>query len=752
MTKKKKKSDQKNQNFPSNKVVKVKLSRIIQSEYTYKIPVIQEIVNRVSLIVTHTYHFLKLFCINHYQTENCLPTIDKTFIMMIMKTVSQSSRKAGNFKESNKDIKDNLDQFYDDVYCKLVDELGPIKYDGLTQMLDYEATSIVTSYHNHLKNHFYKLTCRFINLFFDIKGNTLAIRKRCEIDGTNYTEAVNQFRSKMFALKSDIYQSSDNCDPVFDNFKMFFRDKIMNNLHIKHTLYGDVKTKIKSDPHKLLLPLLKMSLLGEQLVREKLGDNEKEKLFNIINCFPVRKSNIPKYVKLDTVMLVQLFAESNKRFYYMNINDQKECLWKTYFKLGKRTFRKTNYVFNGSILTDGFTACVCFELKDDNNKNKKSGSSKIGPSEDSDSTRYITELSNEDKLKLQSKILVGIDPGWSDIIFCTNGNTEIVEKSNGKKVRKTETFRFSRQQRRKELKTKRYRDILEDDKRKTVIKGCTVKKAETILSQFNSSSCNYDRCKEYIRVKNRLNFELKEYYQKEIHRKLRWYSYLNKMRSDSNMINRFRAKFGPPEEVVILMGDFSKTEVLKGSEPVKGKSLRKLFKNAGYELYLVNEYNTSRKMYKTGEDLEKFRKRESVRPYKKGTINTVHGLLRIKSKTSNSCTELVETDNMSQLETENNPQKMIRKTTIINRDLNGALNIRLKGEMQILNREIPNYLKRTNIVEQLEEEIKKTIRMPSKRAKVKVEEKDKKVKIIRRTSSVVPSGTLSRKRQSTKSD
>ncbi|VBB18724.1 hypothetical protein YASMINEVIRUS_1256 [Yasminevirus sp. GU-2018] len=522
--------------------------------------------------------------------------------------------------------------------------------------------------------------------------------------------------------------------------------------YLKHTLYGDVKTKIKSDPHKLLLPLLKMSILGEQLVRQKLGDDEKDKLFNIINCFPVRKSNIPKYVKLDTVMLVQLFAESNKRFYYMNINDQKECLWKTYFKLGKRTFRKTNYVFNGSILTDGFTACVCFELKDDNSKNKKSGSSKVCLSEDSDSTQYVTELSDEDKLKLQSKTLVGIDPGWSDIIFCTNGKTEIVEKSNGKKVHKTETFRFSRQQRRKELKTKRYRDILESDKTETVVKGCTVKKAESILSQFNSSSCDYDRCKEYIRVKNRINFELKEYYQKEIHRKLRWYSYLNKMRSDSNMINRFRDKFGSPEDVVILMGDFSKTEVLKGSEPVKGKSVRKLFKDAGYELYLVNEYNTSKKMYETGDDLEKFRKRESVRPYKKGTINLVHGLLRIKSKTSNSSTELIETDSTSQSEIEYNSQKMTSKTTIINRDLNGALNIRLKGKMQLLNREIPEYLKRTKIVEDFKEEIEKTIRMPSKRAKIKVEVKEKIVKVIRRTSSVEPTGSLLRKKQLARSE
>ena len=123
------------------------------------------------------------------------------------------------------------------------------------------------------------------------------------------------------------------------------------------------------------------------------------------------------------------------------------------------------------------------------------------------------------------------------------------------------------------------------------------------------------------------------------------------MRADSNMINRFRDKFGAPGEVVILMGDFSKTEVLKGSEPVKGKSIRKLFKDAGYELYLVNEYNTSKKMYETGEDLEKFRKRESPRPYKKGTIRLVHGLLRIRSKTSNSCDDLTETESMSEEET-----------------------------------------------------------------------------------------------------
>ena len=47
-------------------------------------------------------------------------------------------------------------------------------------------------------------------------------------------------------------------------------------------------------------------------------------------------------------MLIQIFVDNDKRFYQSNITEQKENLWKKYFKLGKRTFKKTNYEFSGS--------------------------------------------------------------------------------------------------------------------------------------------------------------------------------------------------------------------------------------------------------------------------------------------------------------------------------------------------------------------------------------------------------------------
>ena len=98
-----------------------------------------------------------------------------------------------------------------------------------------------------------------------------------------------------------------------------------------------------------------------------------------------------------------------------------------------------------------------------------------------------------------------------------------------------------------------------------------------------------------------------------------------------NMLDNFQLVFGSPLETAIFYGDFSSDRTLKNHEPTKGKSIRKLFQNRGYKLYLIDEYKTSIMMYETGEELEKFRKRQNPRPYKKD-IRTVHGLLRTKSK------------------------------------------------------------------------------------------------------------------------
>jgi hypothetical protein len=95
-----------------------------------------------------------------------------------------------------------------------------------------------------------------------------------------------------------------------------------------------------------------------------------------------------------------------------------------------------------------------------------------------------------------------------------------------------------------------------------------------------------------------------------------------------------------------------------------GKSIRKLFKDRGYQLGLVHEYNTSKKGYKTGEDMVNFKWDDKRKKY-------VHRLLGSK---------ILKSADKKIMDKTNPLMKDLLKAgylpTIINRDLNGSLNIR----------------------------------------------------------------------------
>jgi len=262
--------------------------------------------------------------------------------------------------------------------------------------------------------------------------------------------------------------------------------------------------------------------------------------------------------------------------------------------------------------------------------------------------------------------IIGIDPGKEDLIYATNGQK--IKKKNGKE--KISTFRYSQNQRRKETKMKKYKKIINNDKKNNQINNKTIEELESSLSNYNSKTCDYKLFKEYVKNKNKLNILVQTYYEKKLYRKLKWYSYINKKKSESWMINNFKNKFGGPTNTLVCIGDFSQKHSMKYKEPTKGKSIRKLFKNAGYKLYLVNEFNTSKKSFIDGNDMEKFRIRNHPKPWLKNTTKQVHGLLRSENVTLN-----------------NNP-----KHVLVNRDLNGSMNILKKAKCIINNIDIPKYL------------------------------------------------------------
>ena len=105
---------------------------------------------------------------------------------------------------------------------------------------------------------------------------------------------------------------------------------------------------------------------------------------------------------------------------------------------------------------------------------------------------------------------------------------------------------------------------------------------------------------------------------------------------------------------------------MKFKEATKGKGMRTLFRKAGFQTYLVDEFRTSCMCSKCETGIcAKNMVMENPRPYKTGNI-LVHGLICCK----NGC-------------------------GYWNRDVNGATNIYKIAYNAINNKERPNYLSRS---------------------------------------------------------
>ena len=107
-------------------------------------------------------------------------------------------------------------------------------------------------------------------------------------------------------------------------------------------------------------------------------------------------------------------------------------------------------------------------------------------------------------------------------------------------------------------------------------------------------------------------------------------------KSENKMIQNFTKKFGNKEDIIIVMGDFDKGNYnMKGKEPAICKKFRRLFKNAGFEIYLINEFRTSMSCHCCNNETEKFMERKSHKPnlFKENKTEIVHGLLRCQSIT-----------------------------------------------------------------------------------------------------------------------
>jgi hypothetical protein len=585
------------------------------------LPIINDLVNRTNKIVIHSYQFLKLYFIYLYENNQPFPILDKEYICDIFKVITKRKCGTGGYTDKNmpNQLK-TLDTFYKEHYSKTISDNEILYYDKLSYILAYEAIDMITNINNNIQEHFIDHLNKYVNIVFDVKAKRDEITKnnkdkiiRKELHKKNYEE-YNKVKKDLITfgeLTSDIKYH----DWIKEQkLKLFPNKNVFDNENIYYHL--------KSNTQDFLISMFHVCNELEKINNIKIEKEEKQiRLFNVL---PLRTNIIGKNICIDTCALISNFLgdESTSEYLatYKKQNKYKE-LWGRFFNLDNKVFKKNKYAFNYMIRTDMISCCILFIRLDANGKPLKKTISNKKLTEEVN-TDYIEKVELTEEIR--SKKVVCIDPGKSDLIYCGSKNDD----------GDLETFRYTQNQRRLETRLKKYNKIMYNVNKETKINEKTVKEHETILSKLNSKTINYEKFMLYCIEKNKLNYLLYSHYEQSFFRKFKLNRFINTQKSESKMTKNFANKFGKPQDTLFIMGDWDKGDYnMKGKEPTICKKFRRIFKNAGYKTFLINEFRTSKLCNCCNNELEMFLERESHKPKlkKENKKELVSGLLRCQS-------------------------------------------------------------------------------------------------------------------------
>ena len=632
------------------KTLKIPFKHIIKDNNAVEI--LEDMIKRVTIIVKHTYYFIKLYTIHCFENKPIKFCIfDKAKIRYIYTLVSTIKSNIDVTYEYN-DIK----KFNDDVFQNI--RINKVSRDGLTNVLAYEADIIITCIENNIKNNFTRHFNRFINTITNLneqikvadtndKKILWKIAKNIKSDILSFAPYIsNQLYHKNIAsIQKELFN------------KFYDNDNADANGDITSILYD-----VKKSPQKYLYTFYKIlkryEKINETIIKELIVEKENQKndenIMNIIkekkyiklfNMLPQRTSLIPKHITIDSEILIQNFKEIIKANLHLfpkeiynvellrrNFTKYQDILWGLFFNINKKINK--NYKFDYLLKTDNSACSLQFALdtgikkqrfqKKVNKKKEESVSKNIKAHKN---VQYIDDALKKNKNILKNKNIVCIDPNKGDLIYA------------GKYIdNKFVAFRYTNNQRRKEKKTKKYNKIRKDIANGEIIRinneNKNIPEIETLKTKYKKTEINKNKLIKDIEEMAKIDEIIKEHYENTIYRKLNMNSYINTQRSESRMINNFRKKMGEKEETVVIIGDNGlKDVVIKGLESTLSKGLINLFVKNNYETYIIDEFRTSKLCNGCEKELSKFLDIESKKPRSKGKIYKSHGILRCQSST-----------------------------------------------------------------------------------------------------------------------
>ena len=617
---------------------------------------------RTHQIITHTYQFLRLWILYKYKKDKDIPIITENTIKMTFKTLIKDTN-GPKPKGSNLILYEELTKFYSKRYSKLNNN-KLLDGSNLSQILNYSATDMITNIENNIKINFIAYVKRFVNSSFRKINNEL-------LKNALYGTKVNlrkELNKDLYEIKEDFLNNT-----LLSNKKYHeWINKHRNNILPKE--YTDsYDFDVKNNPHKYIKYMIYMCLELERL---------EVKSFQF---FPLRTNISPKYIPLDTKSLIEILVDKEKikelgknvkQDLLDDIEGNKHILWSHYFNLNNPVFYQKDYSFDYRISTDCFGVSIqlihndFIEKSNQQKHNRKYKKQQMKETckdmTQENKEKYKEELKNQDKLKqekikLQNKQMrdkmkvefkklskeekviekqkiedakklkninyiqfpyleelddkqlenleknnwIVNDPGKSNLLCMKN--------KYGKKLRYTNKNHIT--------KTKRikYQVLLKNYKDKN---GIT--EVENKLSIYNSKSCDYKNFKKYIKNKNIVNKKLFNKYKLDVFRKYKWYGYINRKKSETDLVRKIKKTFG--NDAIICYGDWSIGKQMRGQISTPNLGLkRKLSEH--FTIYNLDEFRTSMLNYKTEDKNENL-----YLPDKKQVVRKLHSVLTYQTE------------------------------------------------------------------------------------------------------------------------
>ena len=674
--------------------IKIPLASVVRSPSVTK--KIDETAIRTSKIMSSALLFLKCYLLAKYDDfahsdHSILPIIPKVDIKLAraaLKTVSGGSNLARLTNPETRALMEDMGAFYDlnDGFHSL--EKEQISRRHLTEAIEYMAVEVVTNYDNHIIANFKKQVFTFVNFHFG-KNARLREIQEMEIPREEKRQLRNAFLSRLSIVKRQL--TSRKQDVMFVDCQVGSPeyDALNQDCRFVHAYYkailGDgafrgpedgepsLPYDVKCEPRKYFPAMLYMAK-----VMELSGS------IHIPRVFPLRRSIVPSFFQMDTTIVLNvlydvlyepdhnpLLGPKSTLKKGGNLVSKRLAIWNVIFDMNAAPFHLGNglhnFTFSGSVQSDGVSLCILLIRKDLlEGERSKSGRRRV-PDFEVPETQYLTSLTEREIASLRNKTIVGSDPGKSDLLFCVN--------QSGKDGQKQ--WRISQNERAKRLQSRKNRKLRRNLQNSTNVHDAetgedkTISQLQSELAAHSSASLDPEVFKEYVRGKFKLNFLVGPFYSKKLWRKLRLGTYMSDQAWGASVVRSFRNTFGGPGAAILCVGDWSQQHTFRGQEPTKGKSLRRLFRRAGYQVYLIHEAYTSKRCSVCKDNgpegrpygsCAKFRTVSNPKPWRQDYIQR-HGLLRC-----DHCHRLW------------------------NRDANGACNIWTLANEQVCGRPRPNFL------------------------------------------------------------